>query len=412
MTTTTPEVQRQRLPRNVWVMTATSFLTDVSTEMLVHVLPLFLANVLGASTAIIGLIEGAAETLSSLLKIVSGRISDRLGSRKWPAVAGYALSAISKPFLYVASSAAVVSAARLADRAGKGIRTAPRDALIADSIAPEHRGAAFGLHRAGDTAGAVVGIVIALVVVLATQSQTLALSRETFQILVVCAAIPAFAGVIVLGVGARDVIRRAAADPAIPTSRTGWRALSPDFKTLLLAVALFTLGNSSDAFLILRAQDQGLSVAGILALLIAFNAVYALLSAPLGTLSDRIGRRRLIVFGWLLYGLVYLGFAAASGPIMIVLLFLLYGVYYAAAEGAGKALVADLVPAEQRGTAYGLYNGVVGIMALPASVLAGALWQGIGSWPGLGPGAPFAVGALLALGASGILLLRWRGRAA
>jgi MFS family permease len=412
MTTTAPTTAKRRLPLNVWVMTATSFLTDVSTEMIVHVLPLFLANVLGASTAIIGLIEGAAETLSSLLKIVSGRISDRLGSRKWPAVAGYALSSISKPFLYVASNAAIVSASRLADRAGKGIRTAPRDALIADSIDPEHRGAAFGLHRAGDTAGAVVGIIIALIVVLATQSQTLTLSRETFQILVLFAMIPAFAGVIVLSVGARDVARRSSAESEAPTARASWRALSPDFKTLLLAVALFTLGNSADAFLILRAQDQGMSVAGILALLIAFNTVYALLSAPLGTLSDRIGRRRLIVGGWLLYGLVYLGFAAASGPAMIVVLFLLYGVYYAAAEGAGKALVADLVPAEQRGTAYGLYNGVVGIMALPASALAGVLWQGIGTWPGLGPGAPFAVGALLALGASGILLLRWRGRAA
>lgn len=402
--------KRGRLPRNVWVMTVTSFLTDVSSEMLVHVLPLFLANVLGASTAIIGLIEGAAETLSSLLKIVSGRLSDRLGSRKWPTVVGYGLSAVSKPFLYLASSAAGVSVVRLLDRAGKGIRTAPRDALIADSIRPEQRGAAFGLHRAGDTAGAVVGIVIALIAVLATQSQTVDLSRDTFQVLVILSAIPAVVGVVVLILGARDVPRPAASGSGSAPPAAGWRALSPDFKVLLLAVALFTLGNSSDAFLILRAQEQGLSVVGILALLIAFNAVYALLSAPLGALSDRLGRRRLIVGGWLLYALIYLGFATATGPLAIALLFVLYGAYYAAAEGAGKALVADLVSPEQRGTAYGVYHGVVGLMALPASLLAGVLWQGIGTWTGLGPGAPFAAGAVLALAATGVLLLRWRGQ--
>lgn len=402
--------QRTRLPRNVWVVTATSFLTDVSSEMLVHVLPLFLANVLGASTAIIGLIEGAAETVASLLKIVSGRLSDRLGSRKWPTVVGYGLSAVSKPFLYLASSAAGVSVVRLLDRAGKGIRTAPRDALIADSISPQQRGAAFGLHRAGDTAGAVVGILIALIVVLTTQSQTVDLSRDTFQLLVILAAIPAFAGVVILIVGARDIPRRAGSDAGSAPSASGWRALSPDFKVLLLAVALFTLGNSSDAFLILRAQEQGMSVVGILALLMAFNGIYALLSAPLGSLSDRVGRRRLIIGGWLLYALIYLGFAAATGPLAIGVLFILYGVYYAAAEGAGKALVADLVSPDQRGTAYGVYHGVVGLMALPASLLAGVLWQGIGTWTGLGPGAPFAAGALLALAATAVLLLRWRGQ--
>jgi MFS family permease len=393
------------LPRNVWVATFTSFLTDVSSEMILNLVPLFLANVLGASTAVVGLIDGIAETTSSLLKTFSGWMSDRWGSRKWPAVAGYGLSALAKPFLYLATSWAGVLAVRFADRVGKGIRTAPRDALLADSVEARQRGVAFGLHRAGDTAGAVVGLGIALAVVLATQSQALALSRETFQTLVLWSILPALVAVAVLAWGAREV---RVGDHRPPPSFS-LRAVNPRFRSFLLILVLFTLGNSSDAFLILRAQERGLSVAGVLAMLITFNAVYALVAGPAGALSDRVGRHRLIVAGWLVYALLYLGFALAATGWQVWLLYALYGLYYGTVEGAAKALVADLVPPEQRGTAYGLYNTAIGLAALPASLLAGVLWQGVGGWGGFGPAAPFLAGALLSLLAAGLLLV-WQRR--
>ena len=389
------------LPRNVWAATFTSFLTDVSSEMILTLLPLFLSNVLGTPVAIIGLIEGIAETTASLLKIISGWLSDRLGNRKWLAVAGYALSAVSKPFLYITTSWGGVLAVRFADRVGKGIRTAPRDALIADSAGPQHRGLAFGLHRAGDTAGAVVGLTIALLVVLATQSQSLELTRATFQDLVIISTVPALIAVVVLAVGVREI--RKTNTQGAGSLKLSFGALNREFKYFLLVIAIFTLGNSSDAFLVLRAQERGLTVAGVIAMLISFNLIYALASGPLGAWSDRIGRERLIIGGWLVYGLIYLGFAAAGTGWQIWLVYALYGFYYAAVEGTAKAFVADLVPAEQRGTAYGLYNAVVGLMAFPASLLAGVLWQG------LGPGAPFLGGSVLAL-VSAFLLTRRPGK--
>lgn len=394
-----------KLPRNLWIATITSFLTDISSEMILNLVPLYLANVLGAPTAVIGLIEGIAETTSSLLKTVAGYFSDRLGTRKWLAVAGYGLSSFSKPFLAIASSWPAVLAVRFADRAGKGIRTAPRDALIADSIEPSQRGIAFGLHRAGDTAGAVIGLSVALLVVLALQSQAQLLERATFNQLVLLSLIPAFAAVAVLAFGARDVpIKRSAQLNQGP--RFSLRGLDPRFRRFLLIVGIFTLGNSSDAFIILRAQERGLSVAGVLGMLLTFNIVYTLVSGPAGSLSDRVGRYRLIVAGWLIYALIYLGFGLATETWHLWALFGLYGVYYGAVEGSAKALVADLVPSEQRGTAYGVYNTMIGLAALPASLLAGILWQGIGSWSGLGPSAPFIAGALLALVAT-VLLYRW-----
>jgi MFS family permease len=397
-----PRGMLRSLPRNVWATIATSFLTDISSEMIFNLVPLFLANVLGASTAVIGLIDGIAETTSSLLKLASGWLSDRLGTRKWLAVSGYGLSALTKPLLYFVTTWGGVLAVRFVDRTGKGIRTAPRDALIADSVTAQRRGIAFGLHRAGDTAGAFVGLLIALLVVLATQSQALTLDRSTFQTLVLLSIIPGLLGVVVLALVAREV----ASAPRAPGVRLTFGALSGDFKRFLVIIGVFTLGNSSDAFLILRAQERGLSVAGVLAMLLTFNLVYAVFSGPLGALSDRIGRRRLLLGGWLVYGLLYLGFAASAAAWQVWALYALYGLYYAAVEGTAKAFVADLVPSAQRGTAYGFYNATIGLMALPASLLAGVLWQGVGGWPGFGPSAPFLVGAGLALAASA-LLLRW-----
>ena len=383
------------LPRNVWVVTATSFLTDVSSDMLFNLLPLFLADVLGIKINVIGVIEGIAETTASLLKLFSGWLSDRLGARKWPTVVGYSLSTVAKPFLYVVTSWWGVLAVRVADRIGKGIRTAPRDALVADSIAPEHRGLAFGLHRAGDTAGAALGVLIALLIVLATQSGTAELTRATFQTVVIVSVIPAVLAVIVLALGAREVPVTTRREPP----RLTLRGFDRRFYIFLLAVAIFTLGNSADAFLILRAQERGLNTAGVLGMLLTFNVIYALISGPAGALSDRVGRRRLILVGWLIYGLLYLGFALVAEAWQMWLLYGLYGIYYGAVEGSARALVADLVPSEKRGTAYGVYNAAVGILALPASLIAGVLWSGLGGWAGFGPAAPFLFGAVLALAA-------------
>ncbi len=399
------------VPRNVWAATLTSFLNDISSEMIFTLVPLFLANVLGVSTVVIGLIDGTAETTSSLLKGFSGWLSDRLGKRKWLAVAGYGLSSLAKPFLYVVTSWYGVLAVRFVDRAGKGIRTSPRDALIADSIDEHHRGIAFGLHRAGDTAGAMIGLIIALLVVLATQSQALDLNQATFRDLVLIGVIPGFLAVIVLAVGAREVkgkqpkAEAASTESKPPRVSLSLRAMNKDFQFFLLVIAIFTLGNSSDSFLILRAQERGLNVAGVLGMLITFNLIYASFSGPLGFLSDRIGRYRLIVGGWLLYALIYLGFAAATEAWEIWVIFALYGFYYAAVEGTAKALVADLIPPEQRGSAYGFYNATVGLMVLPASVLAGLLWQGVGGWKGFGASAPFIAGAGLAFIAA-LLMIR------
>jgi MFS family permease len=390
------------LPRNVWVVTATSFLTDVSSEMLVHLLPLFLANVLGVRLSIVGLIEGIAETTASLLKVFSGWLSDRLGDRKWLTVAGYSLSTLAKPFLVVASTWGAVLAVRFADRVGKGIRTAPRDALVADSIDEKRRGLAFGLHRAGDTAGAMVGLLIALGVVYALQGADLTLQRPTFQTLVLISIVPAVLAVLVLIVGARNVPVTSQRD----RPRLSLAGFDPRFKRFLIVMVLFTLGNSSDAFLVLRAQSLGLSVAGVMGVLVLFNLVYALISTPAGALSDRIGRRKVIVGGWLAYAAIYLGFGLAGAAWQIWALFALYGIYYGLAEGAGKALVADVVAPEQRGTAYGVYNAAIGLAAFPASLIAGLLWQGVAGWAGFGPAAPFLFGAGMALLAA-VLLVAW-----
>jgi MFS family permease len=394
------------LPGNVWVVTITSFLTDISSEMIINLIPLFLANVLGVQTSIIGLIEGVAETTSSVLKVFSGWLSDRLGGRKWLTVAGYGLSTLAKPFLYFAVTWEWVLGVRFADRAGKGIRTAPRDALVADSIDERQRGLAFGLHRAGDTAGAMLGVLIALAVVWAVQGGNLDLSRSTFQIAVLLSIIPAVLAVAVLALGAHDVPLTGERSRLPSLSLRGF---DTRFLGFLAIVVLFTLGNSSDAFLILRAQERGLNVLGVMGMLITFNLVYALVSGPAGALSDRIGRRRLIVGGWLTYGLIYLGFALAGAAWQVWVLFSLYGIYYGMAEGAAKALVADLVQPEQRGTAYGVYNAAIGLAAFPASLIAGLLWQGVGGWKGFGPGAPFFFGAALAL-AAGALLAWWLPR--
>jgi len=390
------------LPRNVWVMSATSLLNDISSEMLLNLIPFFLANILGVRTAVIGLIEGVAETTASLLKIYFGALSDRFGKRKPFAVAGYALSAITKPLLYFASAWGWVLGVRVADRIGKGVRTAPRDALIADSIDDQQRGLAFGLHRAADTLGAFLGLGIAAVIVWRTQAQASLLTLDTFRLVVLVSIVPGVLGVLVLALGAVDVTGNSKTAEGL---RLSLKNLNPRFKYFLFVLVLFTLGNSSDAFILLRGQERGLSLLQVMGMSLTFNAIYTVFAGPLGAWSDRVGRRRLMLIGWLAYGLVYLGFAFSQTGWQIWMLYALYSLYYASTEGAAKALVADLVPQEQRGTAYGLFNAAIGITVLPASLIAGLLWQGAGAWTGFGPSAPFLFGALMAL-LAGILFAR------
>ena len=297
------ENKLSKLHPNIWIVTITSFLTDISSEMLVYLVPLFLANVLGVRMAFIGLIDGVAETTASLVKIYSGALSDKLGKRKWLAVIGYGISTIAKPFLYFANSWGWVLGVRFSDRLGKGIRTAPRDALVADSVDKENRGFAFGLHRAGDTAGAFLGIAIAALIIWLTQTNAALLSANTFRIAVLASVIPAVLAVIVLAVGATEP---AGSTAGTKKTRLSFNEMNPRFKIFLAIMILFTLGNSSDSFIILRAQERGLSVLQTMFMLMTFTAIYTLLSSPLGALSDRVGRRKLIIGGWMAYALVYL----------------------------------------------------------------------------------------------------------
>jgi len=391
----------QNLPRNIWAVTIASFFTDVSSEMIFNLVPLYLANVLGVGTAIIGLIDGIAETTASLMKVYTGSLSDKLGQRKWLAVAGYALSTISKPFLFIATTWEAVLGVRFSDRLGKGIRTAPRDALVADSIDEKQRGLAFGVHRAGDTAGAFLGLGFAALIVWLTEANGIDLTRHTFQIAVLISIVPAVLGVLVLMGMASEVPMKTKRTSALPSLE----GLDTRFKLFLLVVLLFTLGNSSDSFIILLGQNRGLDIFQIMLMLMTFNFIYASLSGPLGAWSDKIGRRRLIIGGWIAYGLVYLGLALSNAGWHVWVLYALYGIYYAATDGVGRALVADFVPVERRGAAYGLYNAAIGITVLPASVIAGVLWQGLGAWTGFGASAPFYFGAALAL-LAGVLF--WR----
>jgi MFS family permease len=398
-----PATGLRSLPRNVWAVSFTSFFMDISSEMVLNILPLFLANVLGVGTSVIGLIEGTAEATASLLKVFSGWLSDRIGARKWLAVSGYGLSALAKPFFYFADAWTTVLAVRWGDRVGKGIRTAPRDALVADSIDEGQRGLAFGFHRAADTGGAVLGLLIALGVVWAAQSAAVDLTRKTFQIVVLASLAPAVLAVLSLALGAKDVpVISKQERPAITFKRLG-----KTFLVFMVIVGLFDLGNSSDAFLVLLAQQRGLNVVGILAMLVTFNLVYTAISTPAGSLSDRVGRRRVIIGGWLTYAAIYLGLALSRTGWQVWVLYTFYGLYYGLAYGTTKAMVADIVPTELRGTAYGTYNATLGLLDFPASLIAGVLWQGVGAFHGFGPSAPFFFGATLAFIAA-LLMIVWR----
>jgi len=369
-----------RLPRNVFAISFVSLLNDASSEIIYPFLPLFLALTLGASPAVIGMIEGAAESVSSLLKLFAGYFSDRRGRRKGLVVFGYALASFARPLLAFATNWHQVLGIRLADRIGKGIRSAPRDAMIADAVSVEQRGLAFGFHRAMDHAGAVIGPLLGLAILLFVAADSDAPTAGDYKKVFLLASIPAIAAVLVAAFFVREKKREERVDAvSLEPPRLSLRGFTGNFKIFLALVALFTLSNSSDAFLLLRARTSGISTAMIPLLWAALHVSKVLSSLVGGGLSNRLGRRTLIASGWLLYAAVYAGFAFVSSVGVAWALFLVYGIYFGLAEGAEKALVADLVRADQRGTAYGLYNLAFGITVLPASVLMGALWQWYGA---------------------------------
>jgi MFS family permease len=382
-------VPRPPLHRTVRSLGLVSLLTDASSEMIYPLLPAFLTGMLRAGPAFLGVVEGLAETVAAVLKIVSGGLSDRLRRRKPLVVAGYSLSSAVRPLVALATVPVHVLAVRVADRVGKGVRSAPRDALVAQVVAPEGRGRAFGFQRAMDHAGAVVGPLAASAVLLATTE---------LRLVFALAAIPAALAVAMLVFGVREEPRSTAPVPARGSPPR--RPLEPSLVRYLAVLAVFTLGNSSDAFLLLRAQQAGVAVAAIPAVWSLHHVVKAGASTWGGTLSDRVGRRRVILGGWAVYALAYAGFAIVSSAVAVVGLFCFYGLYHALAEGTERALVADLAGEATRGRAFGLYHAVTGAALLPASLLTGLLWQRFGAPAALGTGA-----ALAGVAAVGLLTL-------
>jgi MFS family permease len=373
---------------NVLILGLVSLFTDISSEMIYPLLPLFLTSVLGGGPAFLGVIEGVAESTSSVLKLVSGIISDRARARKRLVLGGYGISALARPLIAAATSPLAVLFIRFADRVGKGIRTSPRDALIADSIDPSMRGKAYGFHRSLDNAGALIGPLIATILLTWFVKDL----RTVFWL----SAIPGAISVILIIWKVREVA-------TVSEKREGinFLKLTPrgELRSYLLILLLFTLGNSSDTFLLLRAGQLGVTEARIPLLWTFFSMVKMLLTMPFGALSDRIGRRRMIVAGWVVYALSYLGFAFASQELHIWLLFAFYGLFYGLTEGVEKALLADIADPAERGSAFGWYNFATGLGALPASIIFGFIWQRYT------PLAAFGCGAALALVASVLLML-------
>ncbi len=390
------------IKKNVFVLGQVSFFTDISSEMLYPIIPIFLTAVLNAPLSVVGLIEGIAESTASILKVVSGWLSDKSGKRKPYVIYGYSLSTIAKPLLALAYTWHFVLAARFLDRFGKGLRSSARDALIADSTDAQYLGKAFGFHRALDTMGAVIGPLIALVLLYYLDG--------SYRLIFLIAFIPALISVVLLlffvsekTSGRKDGMMFKLSD------------FSRDFKIFLLISVVFAIGNSSNAFLILRTKNifeifggvpsivsSTFGSLGIVAVVVltyvVYNLTYSLASTPAGVLSDRIGRRNVMVGGFIIFSFVYLGFALANAGYLVWLLFAVYGFYIAMTDGVSKAYAVDLVPVEKRGTAIGLYYTATGIMALFSSIIAGLLWDYIGV------SAPFLFGSATALIAAVMLV--------
>lgn len=356
---------------NIILLGITSLLTDISTEMVYPILPIFLVTQLGASPAILGVIEGIAESLASFMKLFSGYWSDRIKVRKPFTIIGYAFSTVGKFFLYISTSWVYVLFGRVGDRFGKGIRTAPRDALIAETTAEGKRGAAFGLHRAMDSLGALIGVVIAYYLVVGYKGDM----RNVFLF----SLIPAALGVFVLFLIKEKKKVEFNIETKSKKIELKWSSLDKRLKLFLIFTFVFTLGNSSNQFLLLRAKDLGNPVPKVILFYLVYNIFYFLFAFPAAKLSDKIGRKKLLVLGYLFYGLVYLGFALNRNANAFWVLFAVYGLYMAFTEGVEKALVADIAPGNLRATTIGLHAMLVGIGLLPASLIAGLLWKYFGA---------------------------------
>ena len=386
-----PTGWRRGLSRNVVILGFVSLLNDGASEMIYPLLPAFLTAVLGAGPAALGIIEGIAEATASLLKLYSGYLSDRVKRRKGWIVAGYSLSNVIRPLIAFSTSWLQVLALRFSDRVGKGLRTSPRDAIIADSTPADYRGMAYGFHRAMDHGGAILGPLAATGLLLVLHDDIKSIFLLSF--------LPGLFAVILLLSGLRE--QPSEGPRTVPSSsfnfRSAWNEMSTGFRSFLGTILLFTLGNSTDAFLLLRAQHLGVPVTLLPMIWVVLHIVKMGFSVPGGMLSDRIGRKKVIVAGWIVYALVYAGFGQADQQWHAWALFAVYGIFFGLTEGVEKALVADLAPVHLRGSAFGLYHLVVGAGALPASLLFGLIWQK------LGPAAAFGMGAGLALVASLLL---------
>lgn len=378
-----------RIPRTIWLLGLVSLLTDLSSEMIFPLLPLFLTTTLGATAVALGVIEGVAETTASILKVASGFLSDRMARRKPMVVAGYGLAGIARPLIGFAGAWWFVLAMRFMDRVGKGIRTSPRDALIADAAPPEHRGTAFGVHRMMDHAGAVMGPLVA--------AGLLSYAGVSLRTIFLLSAIPAIAVMVVLIACVREPGKEIKSDTAKVLHLRDWRKLDKNFKVLLLALLVFTLGNSTDAFILLLLAKHGVSAAWIALLWSMHHMVKMGASYLGGRASDRWGRRRMLWAGWLVYALVYFAFAYAETSAAVIATFIVYGLYFGFTEPVEKAWVVDLAPPELRGTALGLYHGVIGMAALPASILFGVLWELFGAEAAFLTGSALAIVAALIL---------------
>jgi MFS family permease len=367
------------LHKNVLFTGVVSFFMDVSSEMIYPLLPLFLANVLGINKSMIGLIEGIAESTASLLKVFSGWLSDRIGRRKGLMLAGYAISTLSRPIIATAGIWQQVLASRFVDRFGKGIRTAPRDAIIAESADYAHMGRAFGFHRAMDTMGAVAGPAIAML---------LLQHGNGYKTVFWLSIIPAGIAVLVIALFINE--KKKTADSPVALPRLTLKQFDWKVKFFIIIATLFALGNSSDAFLILRAEQAGIPALMIPAVYLMFNLVYSVSAIPAGIAADRFGKKRLILLGFVLFALLYYGFGAASTKSAIWVLFGMYGVFMGLTEGIQKAFLATIIPPDFKATAFGVYATAVGLATLPASLIAGLLWDRIS------PSATFYFGAATA----------------
>jgi MFS family permease len=375
---------REGISRNVFVLGVVSFFTDVASEMIVPIRSLFLYTLLLTPAPIVGLIEGLAEAASSLLKVASGVASDRVGARKPFILFGYSLSGLVKPFLALVSGWLPALLIIFGDRVGKGVRTSPRDALLADSTEPRYMGKAFGFHRSLDSLGAAIGPLLTALI--------LTLSNNDYRAVFAWTAIPGALSVLVIllflrektkdtlrqGPGTRDQgsgVEDQGSEIEIRNPQSAIRVpLGPRFWMFTAIATLFALGNSSDAFVFLRANSLGESLVGVALIYAAYNIVYALLATPLGALSDRWGRLPVLISGYVAFGLVYAGWALATQSWNAWVLFIVYGIYTAATEGVARAFVTDLVPVAARGAALGWFNGLTGLAALPANLIGGWLW--------------------------------------